>query len=317
MTFKQQLVLYFIAIFALSCVIVHQLHVALPQKSKPYILCTTTIIADVIKNIGNDSIDVICLMGPGIDPHLYKPVESDLLKIASADIIFYHGLHLEAKMADLFNHLAKKQTSIAITQDIPKNMLLAVDNYDQIFDPHVWFDINLWIYAIRTISNTLIENFPEHADLYRANTQNYILELQNLLLQTQSIMDTIPKKNRFLITGHDAFSYFGRLYDCKVIGLQGISTESSPGAFDIAKIIQLICDQNIPAIFIESSIPIKNIVAIEQGVAAAGKRVTIGGQLYSDALDTPGSSCDTYITMFLHNVKTIASALTLAQYHEI
>jgi manganese/zinc/iron transport system substrate-binding protein len=314
MTFKQQLVLYVLVIFSLTLAIVLQLNVALPDKTKPYIVCTTTVIADVIKNIGNDSIDVICLMGPGIDPHLYKPVESDVLKIASADIIFYHGLHLEAKMADLFAHLAKKQTCIAITQDIPQHLLLAVDHYNQIFDPHVWFDINLWIYAVQTISTALIENFPDHADLYRANTQNYILQLQKLLVQTKSIMDTIPKKHRFLITGHDAFSYFGRCYGCKVIGLQGISTESSPGAFDIAKIVQLICDRNIPAIFIESSIPIKNIVAIQQGVAAAGKQVSIAGQLYSDALDTQGSSGDTYIKMFLHNVQTIASGLTLAQY---
>lgn len=315
MTFKQQVALCLVIIFSLSFALFMQLNVALPDKTKPYIVCTTTIIADVIKNIGNDTIDLICLMGPGVDPHLYKPVESDVLKIASADIIFYHGLHLEAKMADLFAHLAKKQTCIAITQNIPQELLLAVDHYDQLFDPHVWFDINLWIYAVQTISTILIEKFPEHADLYRANTQNYILQLQKLLLETTSIMDTIPEQHRFLITGHDAFSYFGRLYHCKVIGLQGISTESSPGAYDIANIIQLICNHNIPAIFIESSIPIKNIIAIKQGVAAAGKQVNIGGQLYSDALDTQGSPGDSYVKMFLHNVQTIASGLTLVKYH--
>ncbi len=309
MSFQEQVILYLCIIISLVGLIEYKLTIEQHVKTKPYILCSTTIIADIVKNICNDSLDIICLMGPGIDPHVYKPVESDLLKIASADIIFYNGLHLEAKMADLFAHLAQRQTTVAVTCNIPRTMLLQVDGHDNIFDPHVWFDINLWIYAVQIITTSLITKFPEHADEYQKNSTNYIKQLADLLAQTHIMMAKIPKEKRIIISGHDAFSYFGRLYDCTVIGLQGISTESSPGAYDIAQIIQLICDQNIPAIFIESSIPIKNIIAIQQGVAAAGKQVAIGGQLYSDALDIPKSAGDSYIKMIIHNVQTIADAL--------
>jgi len=309
MNFKQQLALCLTIIFCLIGIITYQLSIRLPKKTKPLILCSTTIIADTVKNIGKNAIDVISLMGPGIDPHLYKPVESDLIKIICADIIFYNGLHLEAKMADLFAHLAQKQTTIAVTKDIPVDQLISICDYEKIFDPHVWFDINLWSCAVRTISASLQEKFPDHAQIFQANTDTYLMQLQQLLADTKQIMATIPKKHRILITGHDAFSYFGRLYDCTVIGLQGISTESSPGAYDLSQIIQLIYDHNIPAIFIESSIPIKNVIALQQGVTSAGAIVAIGGQLYSDALDGPNRTGNTYISMLQHNVQTISCAL--------
>lgn len=309
MKFKKLIIICCSIIVLLSILIAYQLQQSQPKKIKPYIVCTTSIIADAVKNIGKDTIDVISLMGPGIDPHLYKPVESDILKIVSADIIFYNGLHLEAKLADVLKELHSYQTTIAVTKDIPLKKLIAVNNYHEIFDPHVWFDINLWIYAITTISQTLIQKFPAHTKLYKKNTKIYVRALRNALKQTQLAMLTIPQEKRILITGHDAFSYFGRLYNCQVIGLQGISTESCPGAYDIQAIIQLICDRNIPAIFIETSIPIKNILAVQEGVAAHGKKIVCGGELYSDTLGPINSSGSTYIDMIMHNVTTIACAL--------
>ena len=309
MNFKHLVILCSSTIFMLSAMIIYQLRLTSSVKTKSLIICTTSIIADTIRNIGHDTIQIIPLMGPGVDPHLYKPVESDVIKIASADIIFYNGLHLEAKMADLFEQLSLSQATIAVTQDIAIDRLLQVSDFEQIYDPHIWFDINLWIICVNTICQALSENFPEHADFYKENAQNYIMQLQTTLTHTQQIMQQIPEDKRILITGHDAFSYFGRLYACKVIGLQGISTESCPGAFDVQNIIKLICDQNIPAIFIESSIPIKNILAVQEGVAAHGKHVNLGGELYSDALGPQESSGSTYIDMIMHNVQTIASAL--------
>lgn len=250
-------------------------------------------------------------MGAGVDPHVYKPVEHDIFHITSADIIFYNGLHLEAKLADILQQLHTNTTTIAVTKNIQCSKLLNVDTYSKIFDPHVWFDINLWMSAIKTMSQALIEKYPHHKKLYKKNTKEYLKQLKALYLQTQKIMDLIPAEKRFLITGHDAFSYFGRLYNCKVVGLQGISSESCPGAYDLQKIVQLICDHNISAIFIETSIPIKNILAIQEGVIAQGKHVKIGGELYSDALGPIGSSGETYIGMILHNVTTIAQALQI------
>lgn len=309
MKFKHQIIICSLIIFVLSLTIFHQLHILSAQKDKPLIICTTSIIADVVENIGKHTIKVTPLMGPGIDPHVYKPVESDVVKISSADIIFYNGLHLEAKMADLFDQLARTQTTIAVTKDIPRDQLLAIDNFNTIFDPHVWFDINLWIYAVNTICQALTEKFPHHKNFYKNNSENYILELRQLLLKSQSIIEKVPVEKRLLITGHDAFSYFGRLYNYKVIGLQGISTESSPGAYDVQKIIEFIYENNIPAIFIESSIPIKNILAVQEGVAAQGKQVKLGGELYSDALGPKNSSGSNYINMIVHNVQIITSNL--------
>lgn len=309
MKFTNQVRLCCFVILFLGLGIVYQLNTTSKPKIMPSIVCTTSIIADVVRNIGDNTMTVTALMGPGIDPHLYKPVESDVIKIASADIIFYNGLHLEAKTAHLLQLLEQRQTTIAITKDIPESMLLPIDDYMHLFDPHVWFDIHLWILCVQTIRDALIAKFPEHKNLYEKNTCKYTQKLKQLFIQTTKIMHEIPANKKVLITGHDAFSYFGRLYNCKVIGLQGISTESSPGAYDLAHIIQLICTHNIPAIFIESSIPIKNILAVQEGVAAHHKKIDCGGELYSDALGPIGSSGETYIDMIMHNVTTIATAL--------
>lgn len=309
MKFKSIIFIFLTLITIIYAILIYQISLSTYTKTKPYIVCTTTIIHDTVKNICKDTVELVALMGPGIDPHLYKPVESDILKIASADIIFYNGLHLEAKMGELFEILAKHQTTIAVTQDIPTHLLLPVMGYQTIYDPHIWFDISLWMNAVETVYQTLIVKIPEHADLYRQNKINYLQRLETALQQSQQMMSTIPIEKRVLITAHDAFSYFGRLYECKVVALQGISTESSPGAYDVQEIIQLIYTQKIPAIFIESSIPIKNILAIQEGVAAYGYHVNLGGQLYSDALGCKGSQGATYIDMIMHNMQTIVSAL--------
>ena len=310
MNFKNKLIACITTIIIVYACLIYTLSHSRHVKTKPYIICTTSIIADVVNNIGKNQIEVIALMGPGIDPHLYKPVESDILKIASADIIFYNGLHLEAKMVDLFEHLARKQTTIAVTKDIPTNRLLPIEGYNHIYDPHVWFDISLWIYTVQTVYESLTAQSPEHQELYKKNKNEYIHKLEQLLTTTQQLMQAIPQEKRILISAHDAFSYFGKLYDCRVVALQGISTESSPGAYDLQKIIQLICVNNIPAIFIESSIPIKNIMAIQEGVASYNKYVALGGELYSDALGPQNSSGATYIDMIMHNVETIVYALS-------
>lgn len=310
MDIKQQIIIYSTIIILISSILFYTIKKkSTPNKKKPYIVCTTTIIADAVKNIGQDAIELITLMGPGIDPHLYKPIESDMFKIAHADIIFYNGLHLEAKLADLFQQLKRRQTTIAISKDIPYNKLLPVPDFKEMFDPHIWFDIELWINAIDTIYRTLSEKYPMHKDFFEKNTKNYIEKLEELLIKTHTIMATIPSEKKCLITGHDAFSYFARQYDCRIISLQGINTESTPGIYDLQKIISSICQNGIPAIFIESSIPIKNILAIQEGVIAENKTVKIGGEIFSDALGPKNSPGNNYINMIMHNVVTIATAL--------
>jgi len=280
------------------------------SKSKPYVVCTTTIIGDTIAQIARDTVHLEILMGPGVDPHTYKPVENDLIKIAQADLILYHGLHLEARMTDLFEHLTTTKITYPVTQDIPPHLLIAADENEAVFDPHVWFDPLLWIYAINTTAQKLSELLPENTKLYERNADQLICAIQALYQSTRIELQTIPLEKRYLITSHDAFSYFARAYDFNVISLCGINTASEAGVSDVQAIIQTILQHHIPTIFVESSIPPRSMQAIQQGVSAHRRQVNIGQELYSDSLGAPCSPASTYQKMISYNVQAIKQGLT-------
>jgi len=279
------------------------------HRTKPIIVCTTTIIGDTIANIAGDTIDIKTLMGPGVDPHLYKPVEQDVITIANADIIFYNGLHLEARMAELFEQMGALQTTVAVTRQIPQDKLIYSNEFHEYVDPHVWFDPLLWIYAVKTITTSLQQLNPACAAQYETNQQIYIEKIKDVYSATLQHMRTVPKNKRILITGHDAFSYFARAYDCKVISLQGISTASEAGTQDVQNMINTIVKYKIPTIFAESCIPTRNMQALVQGVVAQGFHVTLGRELFSDALGSPDSSASTYLGMLDYNVASIVMGL--------
>lgn len=279
------------------------------DSSKIHVVCTTNIIGDAIKHIAQDYVHLDMLMGPGVDPHLYKPIEQDVTKIAQADIIFYNGLHLEARMSDLFKNMQGIKTTIAVTETIPTNQLIRSEEHEQYFDPHVWFDPILWSYAIQTISQTLQKHDPKHKVIYKENTHSYLLAIENMYKQTKKSMLSIPKKQRILISAHDAFEYFARAYNCEVMSLQGISTASEAGTKDVQNLANFIVQHKIPAIFLETSIPPRTIQAVQQNVASHGLNLKIGEELYSDALGTEGSEQGTYIGMMNYNVATITSEL--------
>lgn len=280
------------------------------QNSKLQVVCTTNIIGDAISNIAQDKVTLYMLMGPGVDPHLYKPIEQDITKIAQADIIFYNGLHLEARMADLFEHMSTMQPTIAVCKDIPEKMLIRSEEHEQYFDPHVWFDPVAWCYAIETISKTLQKYDPKHKDLYERNKQTYIHKIKQMYTNTKKELLKINKNKHFLITGHDAFEYFARAYNFDVMSLQGISTASEAGAKDIQDLANFILAHRIPAIFIETSIPPRNIQAVQQNVQSRGFQVHIGKELYSDALGTQGTPEGTYIGMMNYNTHAIVTDLS-------
>lgn len=282
------------------------------QHDKVRIVCTTTIIADTIQNItGNHDIDLKILMGPGVDPHTYKPVEQDIITITNADIIFYNGLHLEARMANIFEQLQNEKKTIAVTQDIPKDQLIYSQEFKEFPDPHVWFDPQLWICAVQTITKYLQDLIPQNFDRYEKNKNNFIKQIQIMHRSTHKTMLKIPLKRRILITGHDAFSYFARAYDCKVISLQGISTASEAGTCDVQNLINLIVLHKIPTIFAESCTPTRNMQALIQGAASYGWQVQLGQELFSDALGSSGTLQGTYLGMFQYNVESIATGLNL------
>jgi manganese/zinc/iron transport system substrate-binding protein len=274
------------------------------------VVCTTGIIADACQELlrGVDSIEVIALMGPGVDPHLYKATQGDIKKLMRADLIVYNGLHLEGKMTDLFDKMDNRN-KLAAAEAIPVARLINNSDFVGANDPHVWFDAQLWQIVVKAMAEKLIEQYPEWKEKINSNTENYLVQLEALDKEVKSRILEIPKNQRTLITAHDAFKYYGLQYGIEVRGLQGISTTSEYGIRDVSDLAQYVYKNEIKSIFVESSIPKRAIKAVQSAVENLGGEVGLGGELYSDALGTAGGPAGTYIGMVLTNTETIVSAL--------
>ncbi|MEK8132464.1 zinc ABC transporter substrate-binding protein [Paenibacillus filicis] len=272
---------------------------------------TTTIgmIADITEQVGGEHVKVTALMKPGVDPHLYKASQGDVRKLEEAELILYGGLHLEGKMTDIFENMAKQKTTVAVTRDIPESQLLLVDDGSGTHDPHVWFDVKLWTRATETVQEALSKHDAAHAAEYKQNADAYIAKLRELDQYAARQIASIPEGQRVLVTAHDAFGYFGKAYGIKVMGLQGISTASEYGSKDVSTLRDYLVANKIKAVFVESSVPKKSIEAVIQGAAKQGHEVKIGGELFSDAMGPAGTPEGTYIGMVRHNVDTIVKAL--------
>ncbi|MCA0172424.1 metal ABC transporter solute-binding protein, Zn/Mn family [Bacillus sp. RAR_GA_16] len=281
------------------------------KENEGKIKVTTTIgqIGDIAKNVGNEHVSVESLMGPGIDPHLYKASQGDINKLSKADIIFYNGLHLEGKMGDIFAKMKEDKPTYPVAEAIPKDQLLVDQSNSEAVDPHVWFDIELWQYAVMEVRDALIEYDPDHKADYEKNAETYLNELKQLKEEAQEKINEIPEESRVLVTAHDAFQYFGQAYGMEVKGLQGLSTDSEYGLRDVQGLVNTLADRNIKAVFIESSISERSINAVVEGAREKGHEVKIGGELYSDAMGEKGSPEGTYTGMYRHNIETIAKAL--------
>ncbi len=274
------------------------------------VVSTTGIVNDVVTNIGGDRVSVKFLMGPGVDPHLYKATAGDIKTLAGADVIFYHGLHLEGKISDVLESMDKRRIkTVAVSRDIPESMLIPVGKKG-VFDPHVWFDPHLWIFAVRAVSQTLSEMDPANAGFYSENTRNYIAKLLELDRYAEKMVSAVPENKKFIVTSHDAFGYFARAYGFKVTALQGVSTVSEASISDVHHTVKTIIDKGLPAIFTESSISPRYINTVKEAVEFSGMSVKIGGKLYSDALGSPESRQGSFYGMFKHNVDTICFSLS-------
>lgn len=274
-------------------------------------VATTGMIADIVRNVGGERISVTQLMGAGVDPHLYTATESDVSTLTEANIIFYNGLFLEARMAEVLEQMSGRMMTVAVGDAAPEDELLADPQYEGQPDPHIWMDVSLWMQATERVRDALIELDPEGEAVYRENTEAYLAELEELDRYVQEQINTVPEQQRVLVTAHDAFSYFGEAYGIDVFAPQGISTESEAGVEDIRQTIDVLVEREIPAIFVESSVPPDVIEAIVEGARARGHDVSIGGELFSDAMGRLGTPEGTYVGMIRHNVDTIVSALTL------
>jgi manganese/zinc/iron transport system substrate-binding protein len=273
------------------------------------VVTTVGMITDIVENVGKDRVEVKGLMGPGVDPHLYKATASDVKLLDSADIIFYGGLELEGRLTDTFVKMARSRPTVAVTEAIPQEKLREPTEFEGKFDPHVWFDVTLWQYAVKAINQHLGEIDPGSKDYYQQNADAYLKQLDDLHQYVKSQIERIPASSRVLITAHDAFGYFGQQYGVEVRGLQGTSTATEAGANDVQALTDFIAQRKIKAIFVETSVPESTIKAVQAAVKAKGHEVAIGGALFSDAMGQPGTSEGTYIGMVRHNVDTIVKAL--------
>ncbi|SFE79560.1 metal ABC transporter solute-binding protein, Zn/Mn family [Alteribacillus iranensis] len=271
------------------------------------IVTTIAQIGEPLQVIGGDRVEVESLMGPSVDPHLYQATQSDISTFENADIIFYNGLGLEANMVDIFEEIGKSRPVLAIGETIEEENLL--EDEEGNVDPHIWFDLDLWMNALDAAVASLSEYAPEHADYFQENKAAYFAKLEEVK-QDSTKLAALPKNKRILVTAHDAFGYFGNMHDIQVIGLQGLSTDSEIGVSDINDTIAVIEKHKVPAIFIESSINDSSIQAVIEGAASKGLDVELGGELYSDAMGEEGTEEGTYIGMYRHNVNTIYEALS-------
>ncbi len=281
------------------------------KKNKLKIVTTTGMIRDAILNIAGDIVEIKALMGPGIDPHSYKAKPNDLIDLKNSDIIFYNGLHLEGKIADLLENFNKLKPTYKVSDALDPSDILRDKEFSEGADPHIWFDIKLWKKSIQYISTILQEKIPEEAEKIIINTELYLKKLDSLHNFIITSLKEVPKEQRVLITAHDAFGYFGRAYDLEVKGLQGISTAAEYGLKDVSDLIKFIINRKIKAIFIETSVPEKPIRAVIEGCKNNNHEVILGGPIYSDAMGPKNTLDGTYIGMLEANVKTIVRGLKL------
>lgn len=274
------------------------------------VTATTTMVADLVREVGGDRVAVETLMGPGVDPHLYKAAASDVTKLQQADVIFYSGLLLEGKMQDIFTNLARsKRRVFPVTEAIPLDRLLEPPQFAGHYDPHLWFDVPLWKLCIDTVLAALIDADPAGKAGYQERAAIARTKMDELHAWALKKSAELPAERRILVTSHDAYNYFGRAYGFQVIGLQGISTVSEAGLADIAKLSDFIKEKRIKAVFVESSVPHDTIERISKDTGAK-----IGGELFSDAMGAAGQiengyDLGAYEGMIKHNLTTIVEAL--------
>lgn len=278
-------------------------------SDKVRVVTTIGMITDVVRNVGGQKVEVFGMMGAGVDPHLYKPTMKDIQRLNSAHIIFYNGLHLEAKLGDVLANKSSDTNAVAVTDHIDKVHLLSPAEFDGQYDPHLWFDVSLWMKVVDKVRVSLSEVDTDNETTYQDNAERYLTQLTELHQYVKTQAERVPTEQRVLVTAHDAFNYFGQAYGFEVRGLQGISTVSEAAISDVQELASFIAERRIPAIFVESSVPSRSLEAVKAAVKSKGFDVQIGGELFSDAMGDEGTPEGTYIGMVRHNIDTIVKAL--------
>ena len=284
-----------------------------PTGSGVKVVATTNIVADLVRTIGGPQVEVEALMGPGIDPHLYKASAGDVRRMSSAEAIFYSGVHLEGKMSEVLEKMGERKVrTVAVAECVPEEDLIESAGFSGLHDPHVWFDVGLWSQTVGCVAETLATLDPDNAEGFRQRAGDYAEELKALDAWIRERVQVLPPDQRILVTAHDAFGYFGRAYGFEVRGLLGVSTASEAGTSDVQELAEFIVERKIPAIFVETSVPPRYVQALREAVRSRGFGVEIGGSLYSDSLGDPDTAAGSYAGTVRANVETIVTALATA-----
>ena len=277
------------------------------QSGRLNVTVTTTMLLDLTQQIGGDCVNVQGLMGSGVDPHQYRASAGDVIKMQQADVVIYSGLHLEGKMGDVLSSLESYgKTVICAADGIDRELLIQNDG---VYDPHIWFDVSLWQLAANEVARGLSAADPPNAEKYEKNLAAYSKQLDGLEQYIRARTDELNENQRVLITAHDAFGYFGRAYGFTVMGLQGVSTAAEAGTSDVSRLAAFIAENRVHSVFVETSLPVKSIEALQEAVRAKGFETTLGGTLYSDSLGDAANNEDTYINAFKHNIDVIVDGL--------
>jgi manganese/zinc/iron transport system substrate-binding protein len=273
------------------------------------ILTTTSLLRDMVENLVDEDFKVVSLMGAGVDPHLYKPTRKDVQMLRDADVIIFNGVHLEGRMGEIKDQLARENIVITASNGLPANKLINNTNFEDGQDPHFWFDISMWVDASSHVAGELKKLYPEKAEIIDSNFIRFAYDLRILHRESMEAIQEIPENRREIITSHDALSYFARLYGFRVRSLQGSSTSAEFGVKDVKEMVDYIVDNDIPSIFPENIVSNQALDALIKGCEKRGYKVRLADELYSDALGDAADGADTFIGMYRANVKTIVKAL--------
>ncbi|WP_217915329.1 metal ABC transporter solute-binding protein, Zn/Mn family [Miltoncostaea marina] len=273
------------------------------------VTATTNFITDLARQVGGDRVEVTGLMGPGVDPHLYKASARDVEALRGADVILYGGLELEGRLTDLLDELGEVQPTVAVTRAIPEAELRRPSEFEGKYDPHVWFSVPMWETTVGVVRDAFARRDPAHAAVYRRRAAAYLRELRALDREVRRRLAVVPERSRVLITSHDAFGYFGREYGFDVVAIQGTSTQTEATTADIERVAGVIAARGVRAVFVESSVPTGTIEAVLAAARRRGQEVRIGGELFADAAGDEGTPEGTYAGMVRHNAGLIAAGL--------
>jgi manganese/zinc/iron transport system substrate-binding protein len=272
------------------------------------IVCTTSIIADLMRILAQEHMDVIALMGPGVDPHVYRPTAGDMQRLARADIIVYNGLHLEGKIEDVFANIGRSKNVIMLADALSPDELIET-SFAHVYDPHLWHDVQLWKKVARYCAEQLSSYDTEHTPSYMSAAQTYCRELEKLDADIRAQWNAVAVHRRVMITAHDAFAYYGRAYGIIVVGLQGISTDAHVSMHDVQRVVDIIIAHNVAAIFTENCIPERTMKAVCDAVHAQGRKLLLAPALFADSLGDTQEGGATYEAMMRYNTQMLVQYL--------